>query len=247
MARQWTEEQKAEASRRMKERQATKQVRISAGAMNDAIRESWDAITAEARGAPAILPEWRQAPRLRGGHRSFTMLRPVCRICERLDNAPRDWWRLCSHDPFVTMVPHPEIVRDWEDEVVDGVKTGRRLVKPGSERQVVSYEPRPNHTNRSVNGRSNGGYGLAAARFKGCIFPEELRSPHYPNGIANTCEFHDCRKQTELKEYQNGRYCRQEEAALVYFDETGTPLEVGLGNSPYSRNQRAAQLAGAPV
>jgi hypothetical protein len=199
-----------------------------------------------ASGALAILPEWRQATRLRGGHRSFTMLRPICRVCENKDNVARDWWRTCTHDPYVTMVPHPEILRDWEDEIVNGVPTGRRLVVPGSERQVISYEPRPNHTNRSVNGRSNGGYGLAAARWKGCIFPEELRSPHYPNGIANTCEFHDCRSQTGLKDYQTGRYCRREEAALVYFDETGTTLEVGIFDQ-HSAGKRAGQLLGAPV
>lgn len=205
-------------------------------------------------GEPAIIPDWGQVEKMRAGHRSLTMLRPICRICERKDNRRRDWWWGCTHDPYVTMVPFPETVRDWTDEVrlnpatKQMEPTGRKVEVPGSVRQIIAYFPRPNHTNRSINLRSNGGYGLSNARWKGLILPSELRSPHYPGGIVDTCQFHDCRTQTGLQTFTNGIFCRGEEAALCDFDDKGTTVEMGgrPGSEERRRDQidaRAAQLA----
>lgn len=233
---------------------APKVATVPASVLEEAIAgvvaETWPMLVAPTSTEPAIIPTWRSVATIRNGIRSLTMLRPVHRPCELQYEYVKGWWKHClaaGHDPYVTMIPKPSIERDWEDEIVGGVPTGRRLVVKGTERQVMAYEPHPNVVNISISGRVNGGHGLDNARWKGFIFPSELRSPHYPNGIANTCEFHDCRQQKGLVDYPNtGRFCRREEAAIVSFDNTGQALEVGLGTKQ-SDDRRREQLAQAVV
>lgn len=197
---------------------------------------------------PAILPNWRSTARLRGGHRSLTMLRPVCRPCEKEYERAKGWWRNCTHDPYITMVPVPTSEQEWVDEIVNGEPTGRKVKVEGSVKEYMAYEVRPNVVHVSISPRVNGAFGLANARYKGFIRPSELRSPHFPNGIAETCEFHGCKQQVGLVEYKSGRYCRRDEAAICYFEGTDSQvaLEVGTGR-PQSDARRREQLDGAPV
>lgn len=196
---------------------------------------------------PALLPGWRSASKMRSGHRSLTMLRAVCRICEAEGFHPREYAKTCPHDPYITMVPKFRTEVEWDDLVDErGNKTGERVRRPNTERTVEAYEPRPNVVNVAISPRVNGGFGLSNARWKGFIMPSELRSPHFPNGIADTCEFHNCRQQKGLTDYTTGRFCRREEAAICYFEATGNSLEVGTG-AVKSDQRRREQLAGAPV
>lgn len=196
-------------------------------------------------GAPALIPEWRQTPKVRVGIRSVTMLDPRCRICQNAENVARDWYRSCPHDPYVTIVPIKEPRPVLEDEVVDGKPTGRKKVT-GME-DFISYHPRPNTRGISLTNGSNSGNGVEWARRKGFILPSELRSPTYPDGIAETCQFHDCKAQTGLKRYGAwGTYCRETEARLVWHYESGKTLEVGEWNDE-AIQRREEQLAEAPV
>jgi hypothetical protein len=40
------------------------------------------------------------------------------------------------------------------------------------------------------------------------------------------CEFRECYYQNDLKLYENGTFCQEVEAIVVYEDESGTPVEV---------------------
>ncbi len=202
----------------------------------------------------ALIPGWRQNPNLSGvGLRSITMLRPICRSCQYAENAPRDWYRSCRHEPYVTIVEEKEDVPEMTDELVDGVPTGRRII--GKITQVVTYHPQPNATKRELMVSSNSNQGVNIARAKGCIFPSQLRSKYYPNGIADTCEFVGCFKQTDLKVYEMqtevgmqvmGRYCRRDEAALVWQVMTEKVQEVGQW-SPEARQARTQMLAASQI
>ncbi len=202
--------------------------------------------TAAPAGQPALIPEWRSTPRVRVGIRSLTMLRPVCRICEAGDNAPLDWYRSCRHDPYVTQVPIDEQVPEYEPEMVNGVPTGRQLVK--GMRTARRWEPRPNAVGISVSEGTNGGVetGRRHARAKGFIMPSELRSPSYPDGIRDTCQFHDCKQQQGLKRYTVGIFCREMEAQLVWHVETGKTIHVGEW-SPDAIQARTDQLQEAQI
>ena len=203
----------------------------------------------------ALIPDWRQSPRLRVGLRSLTMLRPICRSCQGADNAGRDWYQNCKHEPYVTITERKEDVPEMVDEMVDGEPTGRRIISKIT--QAVSYHPRPNIVGIELSMGSNSGMGPSIARAKGYIFPSQLRSRYFPNGIADTCEFVDCRKQTDLKVYETqtengmtvvGRFCRKEEAQLVWYHSyaNGGVIEVGEW-SPEARQNRTRMLAEAQV
>lgn len=204
--------------------------------------------------APAIIPEWRQATRLTVGKREITMLRPICKVCQGADNVPSYWYRYCDHDPYVTIAENREQVPQLVDEEVDGSPTGRKII--AGVQEVVTYTARPNAVEISASGGANAGRGVENARRKGFILPSELRSPTYPNGIKDTCEFRECKKQTGLKEYRTsgedgsslvvGHFCRKVEASLVWHVETGRVVEVGEW-SQEARDSRARQLAEAPV
>ena len=197
-------------------------------------------------GKPAIIPEWRRATRLgSSGERSITMLDPRCKLCQTADNAGRDWYRNCPHDPYVTVVPVKEQRPVLEDELdAEGEPTGRKKIT-GME-EFVSYHPRPNTREISLSMGVNSGKGVEWGRAKGFILPSELRSPTYPNGIAEACQYRDCKYQLGLKEYTSGTFCRKEEAQIVWYRETGTTIEVGEW-SPEARQNRAKMLEDAQI
>lgn len=209
------------------------------------LREGADHLVAEGAGSPlpttkgqAIIPGWRRATRLSMGQRSITMLRPVCRICQRTDNVPWDWYTTCPHDPYVTVVTRRVNEPEYGPENPDG---SREVI---GTRVVETYEVRPNVQETALTMRVNSGDGVIKARKKGFILPSELRSPAYPGGIADACQFRDCKYQQGLVAYRNGTYCREIEALLVAIDEQGEAFEVELGTD-VSRKVRERQLAEA--
>lgn len=195
-------------------------------------------------GKPAIIPEWRRAAKVRYGMRSITMSDPRCKECQHAPNAGIDWYKDCPHDPYVTLVPRKEQEPVMEDEMVDGKPTGRKQVT--GVREFISYRAIPNTRQIGLGMRSNSGRGVEFARRKGFIFLAEIRSPHFPDGVAETCQFHDCKWQQGLFETKVGTFCRQEEAQLVWFDETGTTFEVGEWSDD-ARQNRINQLQTAQI
>jgi hypothetical protein len=193
--------------------------------------------------------EWRQNPNPVYGQRSITMLRPICKTCKDADNVPLGWFLDCPHDPYVSVVPVEVKVPRYED-LPDGRKRQTGVDT------FLEYRPRPNIVDIALTPKINGGQGVKMARGKGFILPSELRSPHFPAGIADACQFRDCRKQEGLKQYTTeeetgerdwGTYCRKMEAQLVWKVEhpDSGALEIGWDES--SRNKRRAQLAAAAI
>jgi hypothetical protein len=86
-------------------------------------------------------------------------------------------------------------------------------------------------------------------RTRGYIFPHDLRTPAYPYGIADPCEFRDCFHQEDVKDYRWGRFCRVLEAQLVGHDhrmsEGGGALEIG--DTQQSIDKQRAQLESVPL
>lgn len=190
---------------------------------------------------PAIIEDWLPLPNPVVGQRSIKMLRPVCRICEAKPNRTRDWATRCTHDPYVSSAKVTENRPVYED-LPDGRK------KQTGVETIVSWEPHLNIAEITLSMKINSGQGVVKAQRKGFIFPEELKSPHYPNGIAPVCQFRGCYSQQNLKDYGPGgswgTYCRDIEAALVQFTEDATAhggaLEVGFDTN--SQRIREKQL-----
>lgn len=200
----------------------------------------------ETKGAPAILEEWRRAPFMRLGIREIVMLDPRCDICQNEENAGTAWYRRCPHDPYVTVAEVPDPKPVYED---DPENSGRRRVV-GMD-QGVRYVTIPNTRGITLSKGSMDGLGVVNARRKGFILPSELRSESFPNGIAEACQYRDCKYQRDLKEYAignglRGTFCREEEAQLVWYMETGTTINVGEWNEQ-ARADRARDLRAAQI
>src|SRR2546423_1575943 len=110
---EWTPEQRAEASRRMKERHAAKQV-AAADRPDEpvfTVEEKPRPENYEPQG-PVIIPTWRQYPTPQFGLRTVKMLRPICAECQSQENVSWYWFTECTHDPYVTIreVPRREAV-----------------------------------------------------------------------------------------------------------------------------------------
>ncbi len=171
-------------------------------------------------GTPAILPELRATGNLRNGERSIKLLRPVCYICnDGGPNTPFDWVGRCTHDPYVTSVRSVVLEPKWGETRPDGSR-----VQVGTQ-EVVTFKPHPNWAEITFSYKVNSAQGPSWAFNKGMIPPDELRSPHFPFGIARCCQFKGCYQQSGLREYPQtayegipaGWFCREEEAALVMF------------------------------
>jgi hypothetical protein len=76
----------------------------------------------------------------------------------------------------------------------------------------------PNWTQITVGRGVNRGEGVERARAKGYIFPEDLRSPIWPDGIKPRCQFRDCFGE-DLQSYTTGTFCREIEAKMVFLAE----------------------------
>lgn len=187
-------------------------------------------------GKPAILDRWRPTGRMRVGQRAVKMLRPVCAICQDADNVPGDWFIACQemgHDPYVSTVATPQEVPEYGPELPDGTKEQIGV------KTFVKWVPRPNRTEISLTAKINSGQGVAIARRKGFILPSELRSPHWPNGLVDPCQFRGCFQQKNLKEYGRfGSYCRPTEAALVMWAEDAESLSQLMKDYLEQNNDR---------
>lgn len=200
---------------------------------------------------PAILPNLRrvQGSKLSYGHRSITMLRPSCAICQEGQNVAYGWQKNCPHDPYMGVT-----TQTWDEPVyvnelgTDGNPTGVTIVK-----EIVKKSrsvPRPNWAEISVTTRVNGGVGVAIARRKGFIRPSELRNEAFPNGIAECCEWSDCKWQQNLVEYPDGRFCREIEARYASIDIRGPgggKHNFEIGHDPQSLEIRQTQLQNAVI
>lgn len=193
---------------------------------------------------PEIIPGMRRASiRVTVVGRDIKMLRPICATCQRGSDIPEDWWKSCTHGPYVSAVEVSETKPQYED-LDDGTKrlTGRET--------IVHWEERPNWVQVPHHPRVGSETMVERKQRRyGFIFPEELRSPLFPNGIVNPCEFRDCFIQTELKDYQWGRFCRKVEAQLVghdlRMDGGGGALEIGEGMQSAEKQRR--QLEAVPL
>ena len=164
----------------------------------------------------------RSAPTQIGtGHRSIKMLRPICADCApNTALASGEWWKDCPHDPYVGEKGETTIDRTYEDD-----PSGGRVVSGETSKTVL--RPWPNYVPVSLVRRIGGGRGPEFKRqWHGYILPEELRSSSYPNGIAASCEYYECYWQDNLKTYQVGVFCKEDEAVAVYQDTIGRTVEV---------------------
>ena len=196
-------------------------------------------------GKPAIL-NMRRATSVRYGQRSLKMLRPVCRVCQAGDNVPGDWFKSCTHDPYMAVGETKVPVTVYEDIVDEkGEPTGTRTII-GVE-HTVEFKSVPNWVETTLSTRVNSGKGLGMAEAKGFIQPFDLRTPAYPDGIAPVCQFRECYAQRTpegkpLLRTRWGDYCREVEARMVGADERGTVLEVGP-NVPGKRNAQLEAIS----
>lgn len=193
---------------------------------------------------PAIIPGLRRAT-IRNTRvlRRVKMLRPICATCQRGPDVPEDWWKNCTHNPYVTIAEKPVTTPVYED-----LPDGRKKLT-GTE-TIVEWFERPNWVQITAIPRVNNASQVTQKRQRhGFIMPSELRSPEFPNGIADCCEFNNCFIQEGVKQYRWGRYCRDTEARFVGHDARmsggGGALEVG--DSPQSIEKQRAQLEAVPI
>lgn len=196
-------------------------------------------------GKPAIL-NMRRATSLRHGQRTVKMLRPVCPVCNDGDNVPQDWYKSCTHDPYMA-VAEKRIPTTLYEAILDaeGNPTGEKRVV--GQEQRAEFKPAPNWVEVALTLQVNSGRGVEVGKArKGYIEPHELRTELYPDGIAPCCQFRGCYAQLTpagkpLLRTRYGDFCREVEARLVGFAERGQgALEVGWNQGSIAR--RNSQL-----
>ncbi len=176
----------------------------------------------------------RRATRITLAGREIKMLRAICQTCEDdvggVKYLPRGWWTNCTHDPYISYTEKAEVVPTYES-LPDGA---RRLA--GTE-TIMHPVARPNWASISQNAGINSGKGPDQALRDGFIFPQQLRSPLFPEGIKRRCQFRDCFAE-DVKEYPGvGWFCRDEEAAMVYASDS----EETMITAPFGRKAEKAQ------
>lgn len=157
---------------------------------------------------PAFLKNIKRTRVARFGHKRVKMLQPRCDECQTAE-APRDWYLACDHDPFVS-------VREMRREVpiyTEPDENGEVMIDRVEEK--ISFIPWPNLVQVSVWNTINSGEGIERAKARGYIFPEDLRSPAFPSGVAPMCEFQGCFWQHDLKGFRDGVFCREDEARVI--------------------------------
>lgn len=110
----------------------------------------------------------------------------------------------------------------WEASPVG--TSGRRRIT-GTE-TVSEWVATPNWVSITHAGGMNKGKGVDRALRRGFIYPQQLRSPSFPNGIKMRCMFRECYREN-LKQYRNGWFCREVEAKLVKVSDSEETWEVG--------------------
>lgn len=191
----------------------------------------------------AVIPEggasWtgRKATRHQPSAARVKMLAPRCDTCADAvggKNALQNgWWTTCEHDPYVSFRD-----REVRQPVYEDLDDGTKRLK-GTETILVP-EAVPNWVQITHSRGTNYGKGVEKALRRGCIYPQQLRSPLWPNGIKRRCQFRDCYAEN-VKKYNQGWFCSEREAKLVRVHEKAITLEVG-GITPDSEEKRAKQL-----
>lgn len=170
------------------------------------------------------------------------MLRAICKTCEDANSGetlPVGWWNDCTHDPYVSYVEVAETRPVYQDNP-DGSKT-----VTGQE-TIVRTEARPNWVAVSNASAVNYGKGAEVARRKGFIFPQQLASPMWPDGIKQRCQFRECYSEN-VKKYSSGWFCRELEAKLVQASDDEMPLMYAGQPTPKAENLRRKQLESIQV
>lgn len=199
-------------------------------------------------GKPAVLTNQPRARRLTTAGRTIKVLRPVKGPSCDCDKGLMGWGKKCPHNPYVAYVPRKYPVPVYEDVLEDGKPTGvKRVIRT---EEHVSYESRPNWKEVTLNPRLGGSTRLDKALAFGCIFPRDLRSPEYPDGLDDVCQFRGCFQQRQpdgkpLLDTKYGKYCREIEAKFAIIDQTGYAangkrLEVGFNS--HSQEKQRKQL-----
>ena len=183
----------------------------------------------------------RKATRMAQSSREIKMLRPICSTCEDAVGGakflPSGWWNDCEHDPYISYVEVPQQVPVYED-TDDGAK---KLIRTET---IVSTVGRPNWTSVTQAKGFNSGKGPEMALRKGFIYPQQLRSPLFPEGISRRCQFRECYEGEGLKKYNSGWFCRELEAKLVRSSDTSKVMEVGVfsADSDAKREQQLEEI-----
>src|SRR3990172_5419783 len=122
----------------------------------------------------------------------------------------------CEHDPYVTLAERKVEQPVYEPVDPGDLDKGQRVIRTET---LVTYEPVPNWVSVTHGGGVNRGRGVDRAMRRRYIFPQQLRSPAWPNGIKRRCQFRDCFAEN-LTKYVNGWSCRELEARLVKVSDT---------------------------
>lgn len=158
--------------------------------------------------------------------REVKMLRPLCGQCEDAVGGskylPHGWWNDCEHDPYISYVEKP-VTRPVTEEQEDGSK---KLT--GTETTLVP-EARPNWVSITHAGGMNKGRGVDKGLRRGYIYPQQLKSELFPDGIKRRCQFRECYSE-DLTQYRNGWFCREDEAKLVAVSDNEETYQIsGIG------------------
>jgi len=170
----------------------------------------------------------KQAVRLKPCSRELKMLRPICATCEDAAGGAvylePGWYLTCEHDPYVSVAERKTERPVYEDEIEDDKPTGRKRIT-GTE-TISEFVPTPNWVSVTHASGMNKGKGIDRALRRGFIYPQQLRSPAYPEGIKMRCMFRECYRE-DIQQFKNGWFCREVEAKLVKVSDSEETWEVG--------------------
>lgn len=170
-----------------------------------------------------------RATRLKPCSREIKMLRPICKPCEDAAGGVKylapGWFLTCEHDSYVSVAEVKTAMPQYEDITdADGQPTGEKEVV--GTKTVSKWVTKPNWVSITHAGGMNKGRGVDRALRRGFIYPQQLRSPAYPEGIKMRCMFRECYSE-DIKLYKNGWFCREVEAKLVKVSDSEETWEVG--------------------
>lgn len=185
----------------------------------------------------------RKATRMVVSAREIKLLRPICRTCADAVGGKvflqPGWWNDCTHDPYISY-RSVQRKRPIYEEVRDdrGNPTGTKKIV--GEETFEEMEATPNWAQVAQDKGKDYGRKVNQALARGFIYPQQLRSPVWPNGIKRRCQFRDCFAE-DVKKYNSGWFCRPLEAKLVRANDKSIILEIG-GFSRDSDEKRQKQL-----
>jgi hypothetical protein len=179
-------------------------------------------------------PDPRRATRMSAHGREIKMLRPICQTCEDQFGGtkfvPKGWWNGCIHDPYIGYSEQAVVEPIYNED-----EDGRKILT--GQRTVMVPKAKPNWVSISQDAGINSGKGPDWALRKGYIFPQQLKSPLFPEGIKRRCNFRECFSE-DVKHYTGvGWFCSDQEAALVMASDQ----EETMITAPFGRKAEKAQ------